>query len=68
MDKEMIVDYDAKTATTHAVVTGASLIFYGLTLEQWVGVLTVVVLLMQAGLLLAKYWRLAKGWWERRRA
>jgi len=60
------MDYDPKTATVHGAVTVGSVLVYGLTLEQWVGLLTIVVLALQAGLLLAKYWRglrqLIKRW------
>lgn len=39
-------------------------VFYGLTLNEWVAVATLLYLAMQIGLLVPKYWRLMLGWWR----
>lgn len=39
-------------------------VFYGLTLNEWVAVATLLYLAMQIGLLVPKYWRLLLGWWK----
>jgi len=41
-----------------------ALFFYGLTLNEWVAVATLLYLAMQIGLLVPKYWRLMVGWWK----
>ncbi|CAB3627306.1 Uncharacterised protein [Achromobacter sp. 2789STDY5608633] len=38
-------------------------VFYGLTLNEWVAMATLVYLAMQIGLLVPKYWRLVRDWW-----
>ena len=43
-------------------VVGATL--YGLTLQEWVAVATLVYVVLQVGLLLPKYWRGLRGWWR----
>jgi hypothetical protein len=34
---------------------------YGLTLQDWVAIVTIVYVLLQAGLLVPKYWRMMRG-------
>lgn len=43
-------------------------VFYGLTLNEWVALATLVYLAMQIGLLVPKYWRLVRDWWLGRSA
>jgi len=41
-------------------VAGATI--YGLTLQDWVAIATLVYVALQVGLLVPKYWRLLIGW------
>lgn len=43
---------------TTPAITGATI--YGLTLQDWVAVITLVYVALQVGLLLPKYWRLLR--------
>jgi Phage holin T7 family, holin superfamily II len=47
----------AKTAPS---ILGATL--YGLTLQDWVAIVTIAYVILQAGLLVPKYWRMIRGW------
>ena len=44
-----------------AIKTGFGGLIYGLTLNEWVAISTIVFFTLQSGLLLPKYWRLIKG-------
>lgn len=41
-------------------VAGATL--YSLTLQEWVAIVTIAYVLLQAGLLVPKYWRMVRDW------
>ena len=41
-------------------VAGATI--YGLTLQDWVAVVTLIYVVLQAGLLVPKYWRMLRDW------
>jgi len=45
---------------TAPAIAGATI--YGLTLQDWVAVVTMFYVALQAGLLLPKYWRLFRDW------
>jgi hypothetical protein len=47
-------------AKTAPAILGATI--YGLTLQDWVAIATLVYVALQVGLLLPKYWRLLLGW------
>lgn len=54
-------------ALTGATATGLTAhvdgpTFLGLTLNQWVAAATLIFIIMQAGLLVPKYWRLIRAW------
>ena len=50
-------DCDRQDRTSHP---GATL--YGLTLQDWVAIVTIAYVILQAGLLVPKYWRMIRGW------
>jgi len=45
---------------TAPAIIGATI--YGLTLQDWVAIATLVYVALQVGLLVPKYWRLLIGW------
>ena len=47
-------------AKTAPAILGATL--YGLTLQDWVAIVTIAYVILQAGLLVPKYWRMIRGW------
>ena len=47
-------------AKTAPAILGATL--YGLTLQDWVAIATLVYVVLQAGLLMPKYWKLFLDW------
>lgn len=47
-----------------AVKTAGGALIYGLTLNEWVAVLTGIYFAMQIGLLVPKYWRLLSDWFR----
>lgn len=47
-------------AKTTPAILGATI--YGLTLQDWVAVATLVYVALQVGLLMPKYWRLILDW------
>ncbi len=49
-------------AKTVPAIVGATL--YGLTLQEWVGIATLIYVVLQIGLLLPKYWRGLRDWWR----
>lgn len=53
-------------AKTVPAIAGATI--YGLTLQDWVALVTLVYIALQVGLLVPKYWRLFRDWQRRRKA
>ena len=53
-------------AKTAPAIAGATI--YGLTLQDWVAIATLVYVALQAGLLMPKYWRLLFDWRSGRRS
>jgi hypothetical protein len=47
-------------AKTAPAILGATV--YGLTLQDWVAIATLVYVALQAGLLMPKYWKLFLDW------
>ena len=47
-------------AKTLPAIAGATI--YGLTLQDWVAIVTLVYVALQVGLLLPKYWRMLRDW------
>lgn len=47
-------------AKTLPAIAGATL--YGLTLQDWVAIVTIAYVALQAGLLIPKYWRIIRDW------
>jgi hypothetical protein len=47
-------------AKTAPAIVGATV--YGLTLQDWVALITIIYVALQVGLLLPKYWRLFREW------
>jgi hypothetical protein len=47
-------------AKTAPAILGATL--YGLTLQDWVAIATLVYVALQVGLLMPKYWKLFHDW------
>jgi hypothetical protein len=41
-------------------IAGATI--YGLTLQDWVAIVTLIYVALQVGLLLPRYWRLLRDW------
>ena len=50
---------DAKTAAVKMSVGAGGALLSGLTLNEWVAVATLIYVVMQIGLLVPKYWRMA---------
>jgi hypothetical protein len=53
-------------AKTAPAIVGATL--YGLTLQDWVAIVTIAYVVLQAGLLVPKYWRMIRDWKKRSRS
>jgi hypothetical protein len=53
-------------AKTTPAVAGATI--YGLTLQDWVAIVTLVYVALQVGLLVPRYWRLLRDWQRSRRS
>jgi hypothetical protein len=53
---------DEKIALAKATPTLLGTVLYGLTLAEWVGIVTIIYTLLQIGLLLPRYWRMFKEW------
>ena len=53
---------DEKLAAVKVVPAIAGATIYGLTLQDWVAIVTLIYVALQAGLLLPKYWRLFRDW------
>jgi hypothetical protein len=51
---------------TAPAVAGATI--YGLTLQDWVAIVTLVYVALQVGLLVPKYWRLLRDWQRSKRS
>jgi hypothetical protein len=47
-------------AKTAPAIAGATI--YGLTLQDWVAIVTIAYVVLQAGLLVPKYWRMIRDW------
>jgi hypothetical protein len=47
-------------AKTVPAIAGATI--YGLTLQDWVAIATLVYVVLQVGLLMPKYWKLLLDW------
>jgi uncharacterized membrane protein len=58
----MIVDEKSAMFKTTAILAGSTI--YGLTLEWWVGILTLVFLLLQIGILLPRYVEVFERWYD----
>lgn len=50
---------------TQASISGTMVTGYALTLNEVIGILTVIVLLGQAGLMAPKYYKLIKDWFNK---
>jgi hypothetical protein len=57
---EVVNDEKIAIAKTLPAIAGATI--YGLTLQDWVALATLVYVGLQVGLLLPKYWRLLRDW------
>ena len=55
-----MTDEQLAVAKTVPAIAGATI--YGLTLQDWVAIATLVYVAMQVGLLMPKYWRLLLDW------
>ncbi|MGS1010138.1 hypothetical protein [Achromobacter anxifer] len=53
-----------QTAIVKMGIGTGGAVFYGLTLNEWVAVATLLYLALQIGLLMPKYWRLMARWWK----
>lgn len=56
--------HEDQAAVVKMGIGAGGAVFYGLTLNEWVAVATLLYLAMQIGLLVPKYWRLVIGWWK----
>jgi hypothetical protein len=61
-----ILDKLFHTPETQATVTVGTGAAYMLTLNEWIGILTVVLLVGQLGLLAVKYYHVYKEWSKKR--
>lgn len=55
-----MTDEQLALAKTAPAIVGATI--YGLTLQDWVAIATLVYVALQVGLLMPKYWRLLFDW------
>lgn len=58
---------EEKIAVAKVVPAIAGATIYGLTLQDWVAIATLVYVALQVGLLVPKYWRLVRDWRRGRR-
>jgi hypothetical protein len=58
-----MTDEQLAVAKTAPAIAGATI--YGLTLQDWVAIATLVYVGLQVGLLMPKYWRLLLDWKSR---
>lgn len=65
--KEMIDKEDQVAAAKMAIGAGGAAA-YGLTLNEWVAIFTIMYLILQIGLLLPKYVQIAKDYFRKDRA
>ena len=56
----MVTEEKIAMAKVAPAIAGATV--YGLTLQDWVALATLVYVALQVGLLMPKYWRLIFGW------
>lgn len=61
-----IIDKLFHTPETQATVTTGAGAVYFLTLNDWIGILTVLLLVGQLGLLAVKYYHVYKEWKKKR--
>jgi hypothetical protein len=61
-----MTDEQLAVAKTAPAIAGATI--YGLTLQDWVAIATLVYIALQVGLLMPKYWRLLFDWRSARRS
>lgn len=55
-----LTDEELAVAKTAPAIAGATI--YGLTLQDWVAIATLVYVALQVGLLMPKYWKLLIDW------
>jgi T7 family holin superfamily II len=55
-----MTDEQLAAAKTAPAIAGATI--YGLTLQDWVAIATLVYVALQVGLLMPKYWKLLIDW------
>lgn len=55
------MDSETKAAVMKMSVAGAGASLYGLTLNEWMALITIIYVILQIGLLLPKYWELIFG-------
>ncbi len=65
--KEMIDKEDQVAAAKMAIGAGGAAA-YGLTLNEWVAIFTIMYLILQIGLLLPKYVQIARDYFRKDRA
>ena len=53
---------EEQLATMKVVPAIAGATIYGLTLQDWVAIVTLIYVALQVGLLLPRYWRLFRDW------
>jgi len=53
---------DIAMAALKAAPAAGGVVVYSLTLSEWVAALTILYLLLQIGLLIPKYWGIARAW------
>lgn len=54
------MDEETRIAAAKMGVAAGGVLFYGLTLNEWMAVITIIYVLMQIGLLIPKYWSAIK--------
>lgn len=55
---------DDRVPLIKMMIAAAAGAISGLTLNEWVAVLTLVYLIAQIGLLIPQYWAAFKKWWQ----
>lgn len=58
----LIDNPDEHLAAAKIAVGGGGALLYGLTLNEWVAILTIAYMVLQIGLLLPKYYGMIKKW------
>lgn len=58
--------HDEKMAALKMGGGVAGLTIYGITLNEWVAICTILYFVLQIGLLLPKYWYGLRRWWRGR--